>query len=123
MENPDSEALEAAPKRLSFPRWESSHHPQEDSSCIDGRKQFFFWLNLNYLLNKHEQVQEMLSKKFGGIQVTQGLDMIQPLHRQISRKQDAGRSQSAWDSSLQQETKEKSSSLQLTINKPQQPQI
>ena len=28
----------------------------------------------------------MLSKKFGGSQVTQGLDIIQPLHKQIQQK-------------------------------------
>ena len=44
----------------------------------------FFCLNRNYFLNK--QVQEILSKKFGGSQVAQGLDMIQPLHKQIQQK-------------------------------------
>lgn len=38
------------------------------------------WWNLNYFLNKHEQVQEVLSKGFGGSQVTRGLDTIRPLH-------------------------------------------
>lgn len=42
---------------------------------------FSLWQNLNYFLNKHEQIQEVLSKKLGGTRVTQGLDTIQPLHK------------------------------------------
>ena len=79
----------------------------EDSSCRGLHKTgFFLWVNLNYFLNKHEQVQEVLSRKFGGSQVTQGLDMIQPAHRAESaeNKTLAGH-QGAWNS-LQRQSKE-----------------
>lgn len=79
----------------------------EDSSCRGLQKTgFFLWVNLNYFLNKHEQVQEVLSRRFGGSQVTQGLDMIQPAHRAESaeNKTLAGH-QGAWNS-LQRQPKE-----------------
>ena len=75
------------PMHLFFLRRESSHPPHEDSSCQCPRKpSFFLWLDQSYFLNKHEQVQEVLSKKSVGSQVRQGLDMIQPLHKQIQQK-------------------------------------
>lgn len=56
------------------------------------RKQFLLRLHLNGFPNKHEQVQGVLSMKFWGFPVMRGLDMIQPLHKQI--QQEAGWSQS-----------------------------
>lgn len=74
-----------------LPGRESNHQSQEDSSRICHRKYFLLRLHLNCFLNKHEQVQEVLSMKFWRFPVMRGLDKIQPLHKQI--QQEAGWSQ------------------------------
>lgn len=90
MKHPGSDAQQQMPYRACTPFLsEAGIQPPsyEDSSSQCHRKHsFFLWLDQNYFLNKHEQVQEVLSKKFVGRQVTQGLDMIQRLHEQIQQK-------------------------------------